>query len=171
MSIFIYLFTIFTKLSYFIEVPNDDDDDEDRNNIEYYFHLGYKYEDIVNLLEIYHGTSMTVRTLKRRLQKYNLKKKNADFDEQELRSIIEKEMEGTGQLAGYRKIWHILRINHHIHAPRKVVAKLVHELDPEASRARKGNKLKRRKYMSYGPNHCWHIDGTVYAKSCIVIDI
>ena len=126
----------------------DDDEDEDRRHIENYFHLGYKYEDIVNLLEIYHGVSMIVRTLKRRLQKYNLKK-NAENDEQELRSIIDKEIEGIGKLAGYRKIWHILRIKHHVHAPRKVVAKIVQELDPEASKARKGNKLKRRKYTSY----------------------
>jgi uncharacterized membrane protein len=134
-------------------------DDEERNYIEYYFHLGYKYEDIVKLLGIYHGVSMTVQTLKRKLQKYNLKKKNVNTDEQELRTIIQQEIEGAGRLAGYRKIWHVLRIKHHIHAPRKVVADIVHDLDPEASRARKGNRLKRRKYMSYGPNHCWHIDG------------
>ena len=143
----------------------DDDEDEDRRHIENSFHLGYKYEDIVNLLEIYHGVSMTVCTLKRRLQKYNLKK-NAENDEQELRSIIEKEIEGIGKLAGYRKIWHFLRIKHHVHAPRKVVAIIVQELDPEASKARKGTKLKRRKYTSYGPNHCWHIDGITGPRTC-----
>jgi uncharacterized membrane protein len=141
------------------EMLDINDDDEERNYIEYYFHLGYKYEDIVKLLGIYHGVSMTVRTLKRKLQKYNLKKKNVNTDEQELRTIIQQEIEGAGRLAGYRKIWHVLRIKHHIHAPRKVVADIVHDLDPEASRARKGNRLKRRKYMSFGPNHCWHIDG------------
>ena len=141
------------------EMLDINDDDEERNYIEYYFHLGYKYEDIVKLLGIYHGVSMTVRTLRRKLQKYNLKKKNVNTDEQELRTIIQQEIEGAGRLAGYRKIWHVLRIKHHIHAPRKVVADIVHDLDPEASRARKGNRLKRRKYMSFGPNHCWHIDG------------
>lgn len=138
-----------------------DSDDEQRNYIEYYFHLGYKYEDIVNLLNIYHGISMSVRTLKRRLLKYDLKKKNVNINEQELRNIIQKEIEGIGQLSGYRKIWHLIRINHHIHAPRKLVAQIVHDLDPQASKERKGNKLKRRKYMSYGPNRCWHIDGMV----------
>ena len=138
------------------------DSDEEKNFIEYYFHLGYKYNDIVNLLDVYHGVTMSVRTLKRRLQGYGLKKKNVSNDEQELVDIVKKEMEGTGQLSGYRKIWHLLRINHHIHAPRKLVAQIVHDLDPQASRERKGNKLKRRKYMSYGLNHCWHIDGGVY---------
>ena len=46
----------------FVEIL--DGNDEQRNYIEYYFHLGYKYEDIVNLLNIYHGISMSVRTLK-----------------------------------------------------------------------------------------------------------
>ena len=70
---------------------DDDDQDDDTSHIEYYFHLGYKYEDIVNLLEIYHDVSMTVRTLKGRLKMYNLKKENAGNDEQFFRSIIQKE--------------------------------------------------------------------------------
>ena len=90
---------------------------------------------------------------------YNLKKKNNIIDPDDLRGIIEREMQECGELSGYRKIWHLLRINHHLHVPRKLVAQIVRDIDPEASRARKGNRLKRRKYRSYGPNHCWHIDG------------
>ena len=67
-----------------------DNNDDERNYIEYYFHLGYKYEDIVNLLSTYHGISMSVRTLKRKLLKYGLQKKNVNIDEQELQSIIKK---------------------------------------------------------------------------------
>ena len=115
--------------------------------------------------------SMSVRTLKRKLLTYGLQKKNVNIDDQELRDIIKKEVE-TGHVSEYRKIWHILRINHHIHAPRKLVAQIVHDLDPQASKKRKENKLKRRKYMSYGPNHCWHIDGVflnfmLFVKLCM----
>ena len=131
--------------------------------VEYYFHLGYKYEDIVNLLNVYHAISISTRTLKRRLSMYNLKKKNNIIDPDDLRSIIRREMQECGELSGYRKIWHVLRINHHLHVPRNLVAQIVHDIDPEASRARKGNRLKRRKYRSYGPNHCWHIDGLFYS--------
>ena len=88
-----------------------------------------------------------------------MKKQNDNFDEQYVRDIIKTGMEGTGQYSGYHKIWHLLEVNHHLHAPRSVVARVVHELDPQASNERKGNKLKRRKYLSYGRNHCWHIDG------------
>ncbi|CAB4042081.1 Hypothetical predicted protein, partial [Paramuricea clavata] len=137
--------------------------DQERRIIEYFFHLGYKYEDIVNLLEIYHGISICIRTLKRRLAKNNLKKKNNMVEPENLRDIIQREMQGSGELSGYRKIWHILCINHHLHVPRKLVAQIVHDIDPEASRARKGNKLRRGTYRSYGPNHCWHIDGMFHS--------
>jgi transposase InsO family protein len=65
----------------------------------------------------------------------------------------------AGSLAGYRKMWHILRIKHHLHVPRKLVATILRELDPEASDMRREKKLRRRQYLSQGPNQCWHIDG------------
>ncbi len=89
MSFFELLIFIGFLKQTFTEMLDINDDDEERNYIEYYFHLGYKYEDIVKLLGIYHGVSMTVHTLKRKLQKYNLKKKNVNTDEQELRTIIQ----------------------------------------------------------------------------------
>ncbi len=38
-----------------------------------------------------------------------------------------------GSLAGYRKMWHILRLKHHLRVSRKIVAKILRELDPEAN--------------------------------------
>ncbi|XP_067037606.1 uncharacterized protein [Acropora muricata] len=127
--------------------------------IEKYFHLGYDYKTITDLLLVHHGITMSVRTLKRRLKSNNLGKKKINVDEDLVRNIIRSEMQGPGQLAGYRKMWHILRIKHHVHAPRRLVAQILHELDPDGSKARKRNKLHRRIYQSHGPNQCWHIDG------------
>ena len=62
--------------------------------------------------------TMSVRTLKRRLQSYNLVKRKNSVNEDLIRNVIRREMQGPGQLAGYRKMWHILRIKHHVHAPR-----------------------------------------------------
>ena len=59
-------------------------------------------------------------------------KKKIIVDEGLIRNIIRSEIQGPGQLAGYRKIWHILRIKHHVHAPRRLVAQIFHELDPDA---------------------------------------
>lgn len=133
--------------------------DPEREIIEEYFHLGYKYDAIVNLMKNRHNISMNLRTLKRRLAKYNLSKKNNETDEEELKNIIREEMQGSGCLSGYRKMWHVLRMKHHIHVPRSLVARVLKDLDPEASSLRKRKKLKRRQYLSHGPNQCWHIDG------------
>ena len=82
------------------------------------FHLGYDYKTITNMLQVYHGITMSVRTLKRRLQSYILVKRKNSVNEALIRNVIRREMQGPGQLAGYRKMWHVLRIKHHVHAPR-----------------------------------------------------
>ena len=73
---------------------------------QWYFHLGYDYETITDLLQVYHSITMSVCTLKRRLQIYNLVKRKINTDEALVRNIIGSEMQRPGQLAGYR--WHIL---------------------------------------------------------------
>ena len=75
--------------------------------IEKYFHLGYNYETITDLLQVYHSITMSVCTLKRRLQSYNLVKRKINIDEDLVWNIIRSEMQGQGQLASYRKMWHI----------------------------------------------------------------
>ena len=64
-------------------------------------------------------------------------------------------------MAGYRKMWHILRLKHQLRVPRQLVARILRELDPEASTMRRMKRL-RCQYVSQGPNQRWHIDG-VYA--------
>ena len=41
----------------------------------------------------------------------------------EIINVIREEMEGPGSLSGYRSIWHALRLRHHVHVPRNLVAK------------------------------------------------
>ena len=136
--------------------------DNERRIIGNYFHLGFKYDLITHLLKNEHGIEMTVRTRKRRLKSYQLSRRseNTHFCEEHVRNLISQEMQvAAGSLAGYRKMWHILRIKHHLHVPRKLVATILRELDPEASDMRRKKKLRRRQYLSQGPNQCWHIDG------------
>ena len=88
-------------------------------------------------------------------------KRKINVDEDLNRNIIRGEMQGPGQLAGYRKMWHILRLKHHVQALRRLVAQIIHELDTDASKAWKKNKPHRRIHHSPGPNQCWHIDGEI----------
>ncbi|XP_046841827.1 uncharacterized protein LOC124435940 [Xenia sp. Carnegie-2017] len=106
-----------------------------------------------------HGIEMTVRTLKRSLKSYHLSRQNENISEDNVRTLLRQEMQAAGgSLAGYRKMWHI-RIKHHVHVPRKLVATILRQLDPEASIRRRRKRLQRRQYISQGPNQCWHIDG------------
>ena len=109
---------------------------------------------------------MCVRTLtcKRHLRSLGLKRKgNTEvMDDSELRAIIREEMRGPGSLSGYRSIWHALRLRHHIHVPRKAVAKIMKEIDPAGVEERKSRWLKRRTFRSKGANASWHIGGNCF---------
>ena len=63
-------------------IPNG----SERELIEHYFHKGFRYKEIVLLLEKYHNISMNVRTLKRRLSAYDLKRRN-EFDANDVQFI------------------------------------------------------------------------------------
>ena len=127
--------------------------------IERYFHLGYENNVIIDVLKCQHDIQISFSNLKRRLQDYGLNRRRVDVDENQLRQLIQTEISGPGELRGYRAVWHSLRLNHHLHIPRGVVARILRELDPEGTLQRRSRRLKRRKYTSYGPNFCWHADG------------
>ena len=133
--------------------------DLEKEVIEYYFNCGYTYEVIIDFLKQHHGVLMSIRTLKRRLHTYGLKRKRVPVDENSVRNLIRVEMANAGEQSGYRTIWHALRLVHKVHPPREMVANILCELDPAASQARRAKRLTRRKYSSPGPNHCWHVDG------------
>ena len=99
------------------------------------------------------GIKMSVRTLKRKLNLMNLQRKqNIDFeDENHIRHIIRTEMSGPGSLAGYRSIWHALRLKHHLHVPRSFVANVMKKMDPDGVQARKKRKLRRRTFNFLPP--------------------
>ena len=91
---------------------------------------------------------MNICTLKRRLNRYGLKQKRVPVDEGSMRNLVRIEMAYSGEQSGYQTIWHALRLVHKVHPPREMVAKILRELDPAASQARRARKLTRRKYYS-----------------------
>jgi hypothetical protein len=133
------------------------DEDELRNVVSHYFHNGYQNDVILQFLSEYHEIDISLSTLKRRLKDYGLKRNNTD--EERLRTIINNELKGSGSSLGYRAMWHSLRLEYKLHVPRRLVAKIMKELDPDGVEQRRRRRLSRRKYVSYGPNFCWHVDG------------
>ena len=53
------------------------------------------------------------------------------IDEEAITQLIRQEIQGAGTLAGYRTIWHALRLKHGVHVPRNLVARIVREIDSE----------------------------------------
>ena len=105
---------------------------------------------------------MHLRTLKRKLKDLGLKRRGEQFQEEVVRQAIEKDMREAGSLAGYRSIWHALRSRHGLIVPRHVVSTYMKDIDPVGVRERRSRRLRRRAYVSYGPNFVWHIDGNYY---------
>ena len=131
----------------------------ERQIIEMYFYCGYTYSCILQLMSKYHNINMSLSTLKRRLQSFNLARSRDAMDVDHVKEAIQKEMDGPGCLFGYRSMWHSLRIGHGLTVPRDLVQTLMNEIDPDGCELRRRRKLRRRNYWSLGPNHTWHIDG------------
>lgn len=128
--------------------------------IRKYFHAGYSYEEICFFMEKKHNLNISVRTLKRILQKCGLKRKCIDeASEIEIATAICTELENGGSNLGYRAMWQRLRKVHKLEVKQKTVARLLKNLDPEGVADRLRHRLKRRVYSVAGPNFLWHIDG------------
>ena len=66
-----------------------------------YFKYGYNDQTISLFLEKFHGTEISLSTLKRRFVQYVLKKASTDISDETLCSIIEREVKGPSSLKGY----------------------------------------------------------------------
>ena len=93
---------------------------------------------------------MSIRTLKNHLNEYDLKHRNVVYDEELVRQPIEEILNGPGCMGGYRSVWHMLKLEG-MQVPRDVV-ELLRELDPEGCAEWKAKRLKRRHFISPGPN-------------------
>ena len=104
-------------------------EDSKRDVIEYYFNLKYSNETILVFLERFHGIKLSLRTLKRRLRLFGLRRRGNVIDEGTIRQAITTEISGPAQLQGYRSMWHTLRLKYQLHVPRSTVARPLREID------------------------------------------
>ena len=104
--------------------PEDLTRGSERELIEYYFKRGLTYRYITLMLGKHHGIDINERTLKRRLKDYGLRKRDTVNDDlvERVRALILLEIcTGPDSLSGYRTMWHVLRLRHNIHVPRRLV--------------------------------------------------
>ena len=123
-----------------------------------YFDDGFWYKEILEILEFFHGYSLSLSSLKRMLRRNNKKRRALGCSQQELSDAVERELAGSSSNVGYRRMHRIL-ISKGIQCPREGVSKIVCDKDPEGVQLRKRRRLRRRKYTSPDPNFVCHIDG------------
>ena len=63
---------------------------------------------------------MSERTLRSRLRSYGLKRRQPDYNIDEIRELIQEKLRGPACMGGYRSIWHALRISGY-QVPRRVL--------------------------------------------------
>ena len=124
-----------------------------------YFRKNYQYKTILRLFEKFHGITISKGTLLNKLKEYGLRRRGNVVDQTRVREFIQREIDGDGKMLGYRAMWRRLQSKYDVQVPRLVVQNILREVDPEGSRLRRANRLRRRNYLNPGPNYCWHVDG------------
>lgn len=130
------------------------------NLIKNYFEQEFTYEEIRCLLLKNHEIQLSLSTIKRIISSLGLKRKN--FVESNLRDIISaivEELHSCGYNLGYRSLWLKLKRKYKLKVKRDTVYEILKTADPDGIAERFGNKLRRRQYLSPGPNFMWHLDG------------
>ncbi|XP_063955289.1 uncharacterized protein LOC135154065 [Lytechinus pictus] len=125
--------------------------------ISLYFNLGMSYKEIIYILAQEHGIELSERHLKRILALNNFRRRHYT-NLADVVQFIEHELQGSGQLHGYRMMHAKCRQNG-MHVRKEDVRVILKYLDPEGVAARTARRLTRRSYFAKGPNHVWHVDG------------
>ena len=125
-----------------------------------YFHQGFPYSDILTALLVSHGFRLSLKTLKRILYRLGLRRRQPLSRETIIYAMeeIKSELERSGQSVGYRAMWKRMQLKGFV-VSANTIRVMLKTLDEDGVRERKMRRLKRRDYISPGPNFVWHIDG------------
>ena len=109
------------------------------NLISTYFHDGFSYFEIIELLKQRHGVEISLSTLKRRLKALGLRKRatagvRSSIDD--VRDAVQDKLVGSGSRIGYRRIHKSLTTGGLI-VRFEDVRKTLKELDPRGVELRK----------------------------------
>ena len=119
--------------------------------------MGLSQNEMQQFLAIQHRVCISSSTLKRRLKNLKLFKRKLYSDIIDVAVFIQQEVSSSGKSHGYRWM-HLKCIQSGLNVPRDTVYDLMKLLDPEGLLARRRIRLRRRVYVSKGPNYVWHID-------------
>lgn len=127
--------------------------------IKDHFLRGFSYNEIIDLLEKNQGEKLSLRQLHRILRKGNLFRRKNKSSLNLIIDFVDSEIRNTsGSCFGYRTMHQKLRLKG-LTTDRDTVRLVLKNLDPDGVEERLRKKLRRRQYISKGPNFTWHIDG------------
>ena len=112
--------------------------------IKRYFWKGYKYGEIILLLEKRHHVEISKRSFQRYVNRLGLFRKNLHINSVSLLEDVQQYLEGNGLNHGYRNVQQRL-MSSEIQYSNKAVRIELNVLDPEGVTRRKSHRLKRRK--------------------------
>ena len=82
-------------------------------------------------LRLYHNIDISKITLERKLSYYGFRRREfSNVTINELKNVIESEIQGPASMRGYRGLWHSLKTNYGIIVQRDIVMNVLKEIDP-----------------------------------------
>lgn len=127
--------------------------------IALYYHAGYSVNEIIGFLACHHSSAISERQVHRILRRMNIQRRNNESLLEDIVRAIILELNGSGGNVGYRNMKRRLLTNHGLLATAETVRLALVVLDAEGVLARSRHVLRRRHYISKGPNFSIHIDG------------
>ncbi|EDO30927.1 predicted protein [Nematostella vectensis] len=141
--------------------PASGDDDSSTEDCKY-FSQDYTNKEIASFLVLRHGLVISVRTVKRTLKLLYLRRARSGNEspmEAIVYAVVQMLENSCGSFLEYRQLTKWLRRKFQLIVTRDTIMKCIRIIDPEGVERRRRRRLKRRKYVTPGPNFLWHIDG------------
>jgi len=126
--------------------------------VKHYFELGYSYKEISASLSTVHNVQLSIRQINRILRRFGLYRRHNHASPESILLGVADEIKGSGSSIGYRSMHQRLRAKG-LTVDRESVQIAIKELDPNGVLQRSIHRFNRRRYISKGPNHIWHVDG------------
>ncbi|VDI57952.1 Hypothetical predicted protein [Mytilus galloprovincialis] len=132
--------------------------DEIKQCISKMFYEGYPYRLMHYILEKKKNFQISFQYLQHKvIPRLGLKRRNCRIDIDTAISLAVSEIQNGCN--GCENLRRSLKIKYHLQITRSLSRELVRILDADGIERRKGRRLRRRKYISRGPNYVWHLDG------------
>ena len=126
-------------------------DEQLKSDLEKYVERNLSRKEILDFVAPdYPQYAWSFGILVRRLAFFNVKYVRYDTSIVDVEDAVREEMEGPGQLLGYRAMHHKIREQHHLCVPRNLVYDVMTLVDPEGLERRGNVGMKKRRRGATG---------------------